>query len=243
MSRRHSGSDAGVYKMMPNRKFPYTLLYVEDEEKIRSAYVRLLQRYFHEVLSARNGVEALKIYERYRPDIIVADIVMPVMNGLRFVEYVREEDQTTRVLFLTAHGDRERLLEAAELGISKYLVKPVKKRDLLESIERAVRQLEKIGGVLLRLACDCVYHLRTGRITCRGKELALTRNESILLSILASDPGTYLSIDEIALRFYTKHDKDLSAEAVKAVIKRLRKKVCGEMIENRFGHGYRLSLL
>ena len=227
---------------MTNRKFPYTLLYVEDEEKIRSAYVRLLERHFHEVLSARNGVEALKIYERYRPDIIVADIMMPEMDGLRLIKHIREEDQTTRVLFLTAHGDRERLLEAAELGISKYLIKPVKKGDLLESIERAVRQLEKIGGVLLRLAGDCTYHLRTGRITCRDNEPALTKNESILLSILASDPDTYLSIDEISLQFYTKHDKDLSPDAVKAIIKRLRKKVCSEIIENRFGHGYRLSV-
>jgi len=67
--------------MRMTKKHPYTLLFVEDEKKIRSAYVRLLENYFTKVVSAENGEEALELYQEERPDIIIADILMPKVDG------------------------------------------------------------------------------------------------------------------------------------------------------------------
>ncbi len=226
--------------MRMTKKHPYTLLFVEDEKKIRSAYVRLLENYFTKVVSAENGEEALELYQEERPDIIIADILMPKVDGLELIEKIRRSDYDTRVILMTAHSDKERLLKATELNISKYLIKPVKKRVLLESIELTVKQLEKIKGYVVSFSESCSYNLRSHSLLCRGVDIGLTKNESFFLSIIASDPDRFFSVEEISNLFFTRFNKDLSLNAIKALIKRLRKKVPCDFLENRFGYGYRL---
>ncbi len=218
------------------------MLYVEDERKIRQAYMRLLKNYFQHVWTAENGEEALELYHQNGPEIIIADILMPKIDGLQLIEHIRKNDFDTRVILLTAHSEKEKLLKAAELHISKYLIKPVKKKELLQAIELAGKQLEKIKGEILGFSNGCIFRVRSKRLLCQNHEVELTKNESIFLSILASDPEYYFSIEEISTLFYIRYDKDLSSNAVKALIKRLRKKIPGNFIENRFGYGYRLLL-
>ncbi len=119
-----------------------TVLYAEDEEGIRANVSDSLRYYVDEVLEASNGKEAFEIYTQEKPDIILSDIHMPVMNGIDFIKKVREEDRDIPVVMITAHTDKEYLLEAVELHMEKYIVKPVELEDLFSVLEKCVSVLD-----------------------------------------------------------------------------------------------------
>ena len=102
-----------------------TLLYAEDEEGIRKNIADSLSYYVKEVIEASNGVDAFELYSQRKPDIILSDIHMPILNGLEFVKKVRQEDKKIPIIMITAHTDKEYLLEAVELKMEKYIVKPI----------------------------------------------------------------------------------------------------------------------
>ena len=101
------------------------ILYAEDEEGIRENIADSLGYYVKEVYQASNGAEAFDIYEEKKPDIILSDIHMPILNGIDFVKKVRLTNRTIPIVMITAHTDKEYLLEAVELHMEKYIVKPI----------------------------------------------------------------------------------------------------------------------
>jgi len=215
-------------------------LYAEDEETIRNAYLHFLSHYFETVIGACDGEEALELYRKHKPDLVIADIVMPKLDGLSLIETIRRHDDTTRSILLTAYSDQARLLKATELNITKYLIKPVRKQALKEAIDRAVSQLDKIKSTILKLTGGYTFYKDREILMYKGEPMPLSKNEQLFISILASEPVHFLSISKVSELFYIKYDKDLSENAVKSLIKRLKKKLPDKLIENRFGLGYRL---
>ena len=131
---------------MNPKKTRYTVLFAEDEEIIRNSYLNFLSLYFETVIVAKDGEEALKLYKKHNPDLVITDIVMPKIDGLTLIKMIRQNDDITRTILLTAYSEQEQLLKATELNITKYLIKPVKKQALKEALDRAIFQLEKINN-------------------------------------------------------------------------------------------------
>ena len=123
--------------MHNNKISDISILIAEDEEKLLHSMVEYLQLFFTYVFAAKDGMHALEIYEKEKPDIIVADIHMPQLDGLSMIEKIRKKDEHTKIIITTAHSDKEKLLQAIELHLVKYLVKPVESstlKDLLLSL-------------------------------------------------------------------------------------------------------------
>ena len=123
----------------------HTILYAEDEEQTRLNYTNYLNRFFKEVYSVSNGEEALKQYEKNRPDILLLDINMPKINGLEVAKSIRQKDKKTRIIILTAHLEQDKLLFAAELNLTKYLPKPISRSELKNALNDAVSQLQELN--------------------------------------------------------------------------------------------------
>ena len=100
-----------------------TILYAEDEIGIRENIADSLGYYVKEVYQANNGQEAFEIYEEKKPDIILSDIHMPILNGIEFVKKVRQTNRDIPIVMITAHTDKKYLLEAVELHMEKYIIK------------------------------------------------------------------------------------------------------------------------
>lgn len=107
-----------------------TILYVEDEQVVRDGYERALQRYSRELYVAEDGSEGLELYKKHRPDIVISDIKMPNKNGIEMVKEIKEINPEQNVVFTTAHTETSYLLDALELQVEGYLLKPVDKRQL-----------------------------------------------------------------------------------------------------------------
>ena len=120
-----------------------TALYVEDELLVSNMVLGLLQKFFKEVMFAQNGQEGLDIYSQYQDkiDIIITDINMPKMDGLQMCSKVREIDQTIPIIITTAYNDKDFLHQAIELGVSKFVTKPMDMSLLLDSIKKSVEPI------------------------------------------------------------------------------------------------------
>ena len=122
-----------------------SILYVEDEKDIRDIYAKELQKISQNFFTARDGVEGLKLYKKHKPDIIITNINMPNMNGIEMTKAIKEIDDNANVIFTTAHSESEYLLEAIELHVEGYLLKPVQKKSLSKIVKKVSRtvRLEK----------------------------------------------------------------------------------------------------
>jgi DNA-binding response OmpR family regulator len=225
---------------MTSKQHGYSVLYVEDEEKILLSYKRVLERLFDHVFCASDGQTGHNLYQLYTPDIIIADIVLPKMSGLELLQKIRRDDMRTRAILLTAHSGREMLLQATELDITNYLIKPVRKEHFLQAIDKAVDQLRFFDVNPIEQVFKQAERRLAELLAIPDPTAFFTKNEIRFLSLLLDPITHYHGIEEIEERFYLRFNKEISANAVKATIKRLRKKLGAEAIENRFGHGYRL---
>jgi diguanylate cyclase (GGDEF)-like protein len=118
-----------------------SILYVEDDDRVRDGYSRTLRRLCKELLLASNGQEGLDLYTKYHPDIVVSDIKMPVMNGLEMTKRIKLIDPDAMIILTSAHSESEFLLEAINLQVAGYLIKPVQKKSLVTMIQKISKQI------------------------------------------------------------------------------------------------------
>jgi len=102
-----------------------TLLYVEDDEDIRGEFKIFLSRIVGKTITATNGAEGVEAFNRCHPDIVLTDISMPIMDGLTMAAKIRETDKTSPIIVLTAFEQNNFLMKSIDIGVDKYLLKPV----------------------------------------------------------------------------------------------------------------------
>lgn len=121
-----------------------TVLYVEDEPVLREEIIRYLKRRVGRLLVGENGEEGMTLYRNEKPDIIITDLKMPIMDGLAMAEAIREGDLLTPIIVMTAVSDLEKMQTSIEVGIERYMLKPVKAVDLAAALERAGEKIQQI---------------------------------------------------------------------------------------------------
>ena len=120
-----------------------SILYVEDDETIRTELSSLLSNFFNEVFIASDGLEGLNVYKNNKKkiDLIISDITMPKMSGIDMVKEIREFDNEIAIIFATAYSDKEFLIDSIKLKIYNYIIKPIDIRGLLASIGELAQTL------------------------------------------------------------------------------------------------------
>lgn len=116
-----------------------SVLYVEDDDDIREQLSQFLSKRVAKLYTATNGQEGLDVWRQHNPDVVLTDIMMPVMDGLKMVEAMRLENPHVPVIVTTAFNETEFLLKAIDLGIEKYVIKPINTEFLLQAIRKSAR--------------------------------------------------------------------------------------------------------
>lgn len=106
------------------------ILYVEDDELAREAVAKFLRRRCKEVYEADNGKTGLELYEKHRPDVVVTDVAMPIMNGLDMLNKILKIKESQPIIIVTAYNDDDHRSDRARLN----MIKPIVKEDLLDAI-------------------------------------------------------------------------------------------------------------
>ncbi len=116
-------------------KLDISVLFVEDEELLRAIYQRILDKMVARLYIAENGRAGLEAFERHKPDLVITDIMMPVMDGLEMVERIRITDKAVKLVILSAYGEAEYFMEAIKVGVNHFLLKPVETKKLTALVE------------------------------------------------------------------------------------------------------------
>ncbi len=223
--------------------YPYKILFVEDEQSIRENYVTYLKMFFSEVYEAENGEKAYDIYKQKKPDIMIVDINIPKLSGLELLRKIRENDYNTKAIVLTAHTDKTFLLEATSLKLTRYLVKPVSRKDLKEALKDTIDELLKYNILPIQkinLTDDYSWDFQLNELKHHNKNVELTNKEKIFLKLLFSHKNRVFTYDEI-FEYIWQYEDSISIDGLKNMVKRLRKKLPENTILNVFNEGYKVD--
>jgi len=204
------------------------ILVVDDHPIVREGLVAILesQADFNVVAEAGNGAEALDLYKRHAPNVVMMDLQMPITDGVAGIQGIRAHDVDAKIVVLTAYDTDERILQAVQAGARGYLLKGAPREDIF----RAVRVVN-MGGSLLEpaVAGKLLSHVG-GIMRGENKEDELTSRELDVLRLMSKglrnkEIATELFITERTVKFhansiYQKLDVNGRTEAVSRAIQR-----------------------
>ncbi|CAI8195304.1 MAG: KDP operon transcriptional regulatory protein KdpE [Arcobacter lacus] len=217
----------------------YTLLYIEDEDGIRNNITEILDELFYKVVSANNISDALIKYKDNKPDLIITDIQLKGKTGIDFIKDIRENDSKTRVIITSAFTDLDYMLDAAELHLIKYIVKPITNDKLFDALESFLNSYEK--NKVFNLNEDYLYNSENLTIKNTEEEFLLTKKESQFLNMLLNK-NRLITYEELENNVWDE-DSVMTPNAMRLFIKNFRKKLPKDLLKNIQGTGYKLNLV
>jgi two-component system response regulator MprA len=176
------------------------LLVVDDDPDVRDSVGRALGYAGYTVGTAPNGVEALASLARTPVDLVILDVLMPLMNGLDTCRELRRKGDGTPVLVLTARDSVDDRVTGLEAGADDYLVKPFALRELLARVRALLRRTQPVHETLGY--ADLTLDLTNHTATRGGAPVSLTKMEFILLELLVRNAEQVLSYDLIMDRVW-----------------------------------------
>ena len=153
------------------KKLDIKVLYVEDEKILRSIYTKILSDWINKLYVGENGEEGYNLYKKYKPDLIITDIKMPVMSGLEMVRKIKAKDQNIKIVIMSAYGQTEYFMQAINYGVQGFLLKPVDNKQLFSLINE------------LAQAAILEKRVKYQEVQRRKAEKALKRGEAILKAV------------------------------------------------------------
>jgi DNA-binding response OmpR family regulator len=236
-----------------------TILIADDQLELLSMIAMTLEAAGHEVLAARDGVEALELLETHHVDLILADIAMPRMNGYQLYQRVQEHAAWVPIpfLYLTARALDSDIRFGKELGVDDYLTKPIQPEDLLAAVNGRLRRAQQLARAAQSAAAApggdglAIGRLRIApgqhRAWMDGQPVELSAREFLLLEHLARRAGEVAPPHELIRITHGLSTDDVEAGGLlRPLVRSLRRKLgydVGEegCIENVRGVGYRLT--
>lgn len=217
------------------------ILFVEDEENIRINAISYLKRLFDEVYEAKDAFEALEIIEAKNPHIIITDINMPKLNGLEMIKKIREKNNHTNIVVLSAYAQTNYLLEAIELGLVKYLIKPIRHETIYPVLTQCVKKIRNNNLNIKYFSKECYFDSLNKILIKDSINIKLTNKELDLLSLLCENKNKTVFYETIQAVVW--NDSFMSEDAIRSVARNLRKKLPKNCLENFSKIGYKIVTL
>ena len=214
------------------------VLLVEDDSDSKKIMHDVLSDNFEKVFTAQNGDEGLKKFKKYNPNMVITDAFMPISDGLDMTRYIKEISKDTPIIVLSAHSEKETLLKAIDVGVDKYLIKPIMVDDLLNTLENVAKNKIETSSII-QVANGYSFN-KIKRVLIRdGVEISLTKKELAFISLLIKRLGTLVLHDEIKSVVWV--GESVTEAAIRTFVKRVRDKVGNSFIKNVPGLGYKID--
>jgi DNA-binding response OmpR family regulator len=218
-----------------------SVLIADDDENVTKSISSFLKPICKNVIIANSGTEVLEIFYSHRVDMMFIDIEMPSLNGLEAIKEIRKKDRNIAIFVVTGHSKKEYLLEAVNLRLDGFIVKPITTKKLLECVKTNQPKNASVQYIISKES-DLKYNYKTKNLTLKNSSIKLTNSEVILLELFLKNRGLLVPYDEIDNEVYK--DRGMGRDSLRSLIKRLRKKIeGGASIEATPGIGYTLKCL
>ena len=226
------------------------ILLVEDEETLVMIVKETLDAQGFEVMTAPDGIEGLALASSAKPDVIVADVMMPKMDGFDMVRRLRKTDKQTPVLFLTARSSVEDVVEGFELGANDYLKKPFSIQELIVRVKALARHARQARGQAPEkeqrqiMVGQYTFNPVTQMLAFKGQKIELSHRASEILRMLAEKSNQVVTTDDILLALWG-DNSFYNARSLQVFITKLRQTLSNDAdikIVNVRGIGYKLVI-
>jgi two-component system alkaline phosphatase synthesis response regulator PhoP len=218
------------------------ILLVDDEEDILEFLEHVLSKAGAKVITGKNGQEAIDLATKHKPNLIILDKMMPVMDGVKACAEIRKIDELrkTKIVMLSAISDVESQIEGLDLGADDYLVKPIKSNLLISKIKSQMRQMKSLE--LAKATIIEYKHIKIDRskfiVYLLDKEIALPKKEFELLYLLMSQPDQVFRREEILETVWGK-DIYIGDRTIDVHIRKIREKIGDDYFKTIKGIGYK----
>jgi DNA-binding response OmpR family regulator len=217
-----------------------SLLFVEDDTRIRSKFIRLLGFYVNKIYEASDGEKALEIYKKNRPSFIISDIEMQGMNGLKFIEILKKENEIIPIIITSAYSNKDYLLFSIKLHLTDYLIKPIVYDELLSALEKVAIILKKTTlQNIIKISEGIFYNPLAKAVNVNDVVKTLTFTEYKLLELLLLNRRNIVTKEMVENNIYI--FKEMSNTALKNVVYKLRKKIEKDLIIRVDKVGYKID--
>ena len=220
----------------------FTLLYGEDDLEVQKQMVEYFGTYFKEIYLADNGKDALEIYKKHSPDVLILDIYMPHLDGLELTELIRKNDYKTKIAVMSAYSENNLMLKAINANVNYYVIKPATLDEIKNMLYKISQELLRDTKQIVTLDTSTYYNLIEKQLIHNNEEVSLSYKESKLLEILINNIGQAVTIHDIINFVWEDFSFEISFESVKSQVKYLRKKLPNDLITNVYGVGYMLKI-
>lgn len=204
------------------------ILVVDDEPNIREVVELYLRREGFEVDTAADGAAALQALEGHRPDLIVLDLMLPLLNGMQLTRTLRESDYGVPIIMLTAKGEEDDRIAGLELGADDYVTKPFSPKELVARVKAVLRRANAASAgeapVQPITIGQVTANPATRQVWVSDREIVLTAKEFDLLWFLMSHPGQVFTRDQVLDNVWG-YDFFGDASTVTVHVRRLREKI------------------
>lgn len=223
------------------------ILLVDDEKTILDISKRYLEKEGYNVITAKNGKEALIVFKHQSIDLIITDIMMPELDGHEFMLDVLEEKEHIPFIYITAKNANQDILYSLSLGADDYLIKPFNPTELVLRVRNILRRVYNESNNIINIeSLEMDYERCFAKVS--GNSLELTSKEFLLLWLFASDPDKVYSRSEILSLIWKSHSIN-ELNTVNVHIHRLREKLNkyrsfkgSPIIKTVWGTGYTLEV-
>lgn len=197
------------------------ILVIDDDDRIRDLLKKFLSKENFLVSVASNAIDAENLIKSLKFDLIVVDKMMPEKNGVDFIKTIRQNDDNTPVIMLTAMSDIDSKIEGLSVGADDYISKPFDAKELLLRIINILKRTSaKQTSKNIFYFSNSEYNIETGILKKDNQNIKLTTSEKTLLDYFLSKPSEIISRNDIALLLDIKDER-----GVDVVITRLRRKI------------------
>ena len=223
------------------KKKDIKILLVDDEPDILEIVGYNLTSEGYQVITAENGVQAIKKAKKEQPQLIILDVMMPEMDGIEACEQIRkiESLDNTIITFLTARGEDYSQVAGFEAGADDYITKPIKPKLLVSKVKALLRRFKESNfeDNVVKIG-DLVINRDEYKIELKGKEIILPRKEFELLSLLASKPGKVFKREDILDKVWG-NEVVVGGRTIDVHIRKLREKIGDDYFKTVKGVGYK----
>ncbi len=218
------------------------ILIADDEPDILEIIQYNLQSEGYEVVTAKNGNEAIDLAKKFNPDLIILDIMMPGKNGIEVCNILRLQPafNDTLIIFLSAINDEGTEVKGLETGADDYLTKPVSPKILVSKVNALFRRVNKEDNGVLQIG-DLKIDREKYIINYQGNDIILARKEFELLALLAGKPGKVFLRNEILNQVWGT-EVIVGDRTIDVHIRKIRQKLNLDCITTVKGVGYKFDL-
>jgi two-component system, OmpR family, alkaline phosphatase synthesis response regulator PhoP len=224
--------------MSPTKK----ILIADDEPDIIEIIQFNLQTEGYDVITAKNGIEAIEKAKKHNPDLVILDIMMPGKNGLEVCNILRTQPgfKDKLIIFLSALSDDNTEIRGLESGADDYLTKPISPKVLISKVNALFRRVNKNDSTIIKVG-DIEIDREKYIVTHLGNEIILARKEFELLALLASKPGKVFLRNEILNQIWGT-EVIVGDRTIDVHIRKIRQKLGLDCITTVKGVGYKFEL-